>query len=571
MTPDPKLRARVRAWIEDDPDARDRRELQALLDAGEQDELASRFAGTLHFGTAGLRGPVGAGPMRMNRAVVARATAGLCSRLGDALPDARERGLCIGFDARHRSAEMAEEAAAVAAGAGFRVQLFDRPVPTPVLAFALLDRKAAGAVMVTASHNPPRDNGYKVYWHNGAQIIAPEDEHIAAEMDAVGSLRELPRVDAARREAQGMQETLGDALEARYLEAVAELVGTLPQDAGSLQVAYTALHGVGQRTLMAALEQAGFERVEAVAEQGEPDPDFPTVSFPNPEEPGAMDRVMALGEATGADVVLANDPDADRLAVAARDESRKLVAFTGNELGVLLEDHLLRSRPGPDALVVTSIVSSPMAAAVAAAHGAMHESVLTGFKWICNRAMQLESERGARFVFGFEEALGYTAGTAVRDKDGISTAVLVCAMAAAARREGKSLHGLLEELFRRHGVYLSGQVSVRIEGADSDAKRTALMAGLRKRPPREIGGLAVEHTRDLMDDPALPASDALFYALTGGHRVAVRPSGTEPKIKLYVDVREPVSDGEPLDAARSRARAAFESLREAGAAMLAGD
>ncbi|MDD9936722.1 MAG: phospho-sugar mutase, partial [Myxococcales bacterium] len=312
MTTD-ELEARVRAWIEDDPEAIDREELERLLADGETAELQARFAGPLQFGTAGLRGAIGAGPGRMNRATVARATAGLCAHLLEALPDAQARGVTIGYDGRHRSRAFAEEAAAVAAGAGFRVQLFSAPVPTPVLAFALVELKAAGGVMVTASHNPKDDNGFKVYWHNGAQIIPPVDGAIAAAMEAVASIRGLPRVDEAARRERRLQDDLGEAMEQHYLDAVAELAA-VEAAPPSIGVAYTAMHGVGQRFVEPALDALGYVELHSVPQQAEPDPDFPTAAFPNPEEEGAMDLVLALGEARGAALVLANDPDAARRA-----------------------------------------------------------------------------------------------------------------------------------------------------------------------------------------------------------------------------------------------------------------
>jgi len=569
---DEELRARVSRWIADDPDPGCRSELEQLLASGDLAALRERFAGELAFGTAGLRGELGAGPARMNQAVVARATAGLCRELIASVPDAQQRGLCVGCDARHGSRELAEQAAAVAAGFGLRVHRFGEPVPSPLLAFSVVDCHAAGGVMVTASHNPARDNGYKVYWANGAQIIPPQDQAIAAAMQAVPALNALRRVDRTQRIAQGLEQPLGAELERRYLDGVRALAGNGGAEAAELTLAYTALHGVGERLARAALAQAGFGRLSSVAEQAEPDPDFPTVAFPNPEEPGAMDRAIALGEQVQADVVLANDPDADRLAVAARDGRGRLRMLTGNQLGVLLAEHVLSAdAPGQGAgqpLVLSSIVSSPMIAELARAHGAHWEPTLTGFKWICNRAMQLERERGLRFVFGFEEALGYSAGTLVRDKDGIASAVLAARLAARLKAERRTLFDLLETLHRRHGLWLSGQVTLRVAAAEQQR----LMARARTAPPPALAGRPLRAALDLLagtlaGEPSqrlqLPPSDVLIWELDGGHRIAIRPSGTEPKLKLYLDVREAARDAEPIAAAQARAETTLAELSAA--------
>jgi phosphomannomutase len=564
------LQRRVKTWIADDPDANCRAELERLLAGGDFAALNERFAAPLEFGTAGLRGALGAGPARMNRAVVARAAAGLCAHFIAHVPDAQRRGLCIGYDGRHQSQAFAEETAAIAAAAGFFVRVFVTPGPTPLLAYAVLAHGAAGGVMVTASHNPALDNGYKVYWHDGAQIISPHDEQIAAAMQALPSVLAIPRLSPEERRARKLEQALDAAFEQRYLRAVAELTSSPCAHAGELRIAYTALHGTGDKLARAALAQAGFTHVHSVVEQADPDPDFPTVNFPNPEEKGATDRVLALAEQVGADIVLANDPDADRLAVAARDRQGKLRPFTGNEVGVLLSDHVLeRARGQSKLLVLTSIVSTPMIAAVAAAHGAHWEPVLTGFKWIGNRAMQLEREQGMRFVFGFEEALGYTAGTLVRDKDGISSAVLAARLAAQLKAEGRTLHDQLELLFRRHGLYLSTQVSIKLEGSSGAQRREALMQQVRGAPPSELAGRRVNAALDLKTGSVsgkpsasfkLPPSDALLWELDGGHRVCVRPSGTEPKIKIYFDVREAMRPEDTIEAAQARARLTAEAL-----------
>jgi phosphomannomutase len=572
------LRAKAARWIADDPDPRTAAELQALLDAGDLVALGARFAAPLGFGTAGLRGALGAGPGRMNRAVVARTTAAVSEHLIASVPDARARGLCIGFDARHGSAELAEETAAVAAGAGLPCHCFEQPGPTPLLAFAVRKLGAAGGVMITASHNPAGDNGYKLYLEHGAQLGAPDDAAIAARMAAVASVRALPRVGAAERGTRGLQHPVGAALEAAYLAAIESALPAAAEravPAPSLRIAYTALHGVGERLARTALARAGFADVESVPEQAAPDPDFPTVAFPNPEEPGAMDRVLALGERIGAQLVLANDPDADRLAVAGRAGTGELAVLHGNEVGVLLADFLL-AQGGPGMpLVLSSIVSTPMIASVAAAHGARYEPTLTGFKWICARARELESP-DLRFVLGFEEALGYAIGTAVRDKDGIAAAVAVARLAAHLALEGTTLHSRLEALYRAHGCYQSAQVSVRLDGPDALERAAALMASLRSAASPALAGRPVIGLADLLDGRrgtsslrvALPRTDLLLWDLDGGDRVAFRPSGTEPKLKVYLDVAEPVGRSEPVTAAVARARSRLATLEQDVRALL---
>jgi phosphomannomutase len=566
---DDALRAQVQGYIADDPDPGSAAELQALLDAGDLAGLRERFALPLGLGTAGLRGALGAGPGRMNRALCARATAALCAELRARLPNAAQRGLAIGFDARHGSAMLAEEVAAVAAGAGFHVHLARAPLPTPVLAFAVLELRAAGGVMITASHNPASDNGYKIYLENGAQITAPHDVALAAAMRAVGSLRALPRLAAAARRDAGCEQGFGAELHARYLAAIrSERPRRVPAARSPLVIAYTALHGVGESLARAALAQAGFQHVHSVPEQAEPDPDFPTVAFPNPEEPGALDRVLALGARVSAALVIANDPDADRLALAARDTTGALRALSGNQTGALLAEHLLAARAADgSALVLASIVSSPLVARIAAAHGARFEATLTGFKWICNRAIELERSQGLRCVLGVEEALGYAIGSVVRDKDGIAAAVVAAQLADELAARGQTLFDQLDALYLRHGVHASGQSSLRLAGVDGLARGRALLQALRQRPPEVLAGRRVRAVQDLLAPGAetlLPRADLLIWELgkegAAEQRVAIRPSGTEPKIKVYIDVREPVAAGEPLAAARARADAVLGEL-----------
>ncbi len=567
----PDLRRAAEAWLDDDPDPETRNELRHALESGDADGLADRFAGTLQFGTAGLRGIIGAGPNRMNRVVVARATAGLCTHLLRTTPDAARRGIVVGYDGRRLSRELAHETAAVIAGHGIVAHVFEHVAPTPLTAFAVLDRSAAAGVMVTASHNPPEYNGYKVYWGNGAQIIPPQDDGIATCIAAVGPMESIPRKTREDAHAVGLLRVLGDDVEQRYLDAIVDLqVHTeLPRD---LRIAYTALHGVGERVLRRAFEAAGFEDFFSVAEQAQPDGRFPTVAFPNPEEKGAMDLVLALARKVRADIVVANDPDADRLSLAVRDGDGAYVQLTGNDVGALLGHYLLsEGEQGGDRLVACSIVSSPMLGAIAAAHGARWEQTLTGFKWIANRAMELERATRARFVFGYEEALGYTVGTTVRDKDGIGAALVACDMAAWCKAQGRTLLGELEVAWRRYGLFASRQVSITKKGADGSAAITRIMEAVRRAPPDRVGTHDVTAVMDLAartraprgqtpERLALPPSNAIALELAGGHRIMLRPSGTEPKIKYYFDVCVALGEGEPAAAARARGAALIDEL-----------
>jgi phosphomannomutase len=561
-------RAAVEAWIDDDPDERDRAELRGLLDSGDDAELADRFAGRLTFGTAGLRGAVGAGPNRMNRAVVRAATAAVAGWLldGGGTPE-----VVVGCDARHRSGEFADEAAAVLAAAGIRVHLLPRPGPTPLLAFAVRHLGTGAGIMITASHNPAADNGYKLYLSDGAQVIPPADA------DIEGRIASLGRLCAVRTAA--LDDPLivrhGGEVAAAYLAAVtgrgaAPPAGPAPSGGADLTVVYTPMHGVAGDLMLRAVEKAGFGRPHVVKAQASPDPDFPTVAFPNPEEPGALDLAIADARAVNADLMLASDPDGDRLAVAVPDPDREggWRVLTGDQLGAVLGAYLLRlwdapasapnSDPGTRPLAATTIVSSTLLSKIAAARGARYAETLTGFKWIARAA---DGEPGTTFVFGYEEALGYQVGTTVRDKDGIGAAIAVLRLAAAAKERGGTLAGAYDDLERAHGVHLTGQVSPRIPDP------AEVMRRLRAAAPRTLGGARVEAVADFTDaGTGLPPSDVLRYTLRGNARVVVRPSGTEPKIKAYLEVVEPPSDD--LIAARSAAETRMAPLRASVSALL---
>ncbi len=531
----------ARKWLAEDPDPDTRAELGALLAAGDEAAIADRFGSRLEFGTAGLRAALGAGPNRMNRAVVMRAAAGLCAYL----KESGGTSVVIGFDARHKSDLFARDTAAVAAGYGLRAMLLPRALPTPVLAFAIRSLSASAGVMVTASHNPPQDNGYKVYLRDGGQIVPPADSDIAAAIDATGALASIPRSDAWT--------TLDDAVIDEYVRAVSSLplLGRLPHR--DVRIVYTPLHGVGRDTLVAAFEAAGFPAPQVVSRQADPNPDFPTVAFPNPEEPGALDLAVAAAQASSADLVIANDPDADRCAVAVPDDDSWRV-LRGDEVGSLLGEFLLRN--GINGRYATTIVSSSLLSAMARRHGMPYSETLTGFKWIV--------KAGDDLVFGYEEALGYcVAPDITRDKDGISAALLVALLSAQLKADGSSLTRRLDEIAREYGIFATGQLSVRVD----DVKRiTPAIARMRTNPPTVLGGLPVISFEDLARGAiGLPPTEGLRYRLDGephGHRAArvvVRPSGTEPKLKCYLEVATPVSTS--VEEARDAANAQLGAIR----------
>jgi phosphomannomutase len=516
-----ELRARVERWIAADPDPEAQAELRALTERGAWDELDERFAHGLTFGTAGLRGRLGAGPSRMNVATVRAASAGLASYLLDAIVGAREAGVVIGHDARHGSARFAAEAAAVFSGAGLRTYRLPPLAPTPLTAFAVRQLGCAAGVMVTASHNPPQDNGYKVYLGDGAQISPPADEHIAAAIARAGAPNALPLGDGGAP---------ADVAE-HYLAAI---LAALPAaDARDLRIVYTPLHGVGAALCLEAFARAGFMAPHVVAAQAEPDPEFPTVARPNPEEPGTLDLALAEAEEQGADVLLANDPDADRLAVAIPGPQgwRRL---HGDEIGALLADFLLEHCDDPrQALLVTTIASSTLLGRMAEAAGAAYVETLTGFKWMM-RAVAEAPER--RLLLAYEEALGYAVSDVVRDKDGISAALVMAQLAASEKRAGRTLQDRLEAIAARYGAHATDQLTLELAGPDGPQRMRRITDRLRSDPPPALLGRALEAVEDLnAGGGALPPADVLILRAPGV-RVVVRPSGTEPKLKCYLEV-----------------------------------
>ncbi|MBB5855031.1 phospho-sugar mutase [Amycolatopsis umgeniensis] len=533
LTPD--LRDRAFRWIADDPDDDSRVELQNILaramggETGAADELADRMSGPLEFGTAGLRGPVRAGPQGMNVAVVTRTTAGVAAWL-------RAGGhaggvVVVGRDARHGSEAFAKAAAEVLTADGFAVKVLPGPLPTPVLAFAVLELGAVAGIQITASHNPPADNGYKLYDATGGQIVPPSDGQIEQAIEAAPPAISVPRAPGA--------EVLGDELLDAYLVKVALLPRGPERE---VKVAATALHGVGAETLRAAFARAGFADLHVVAEQAAPDPDFPTVAFPNPEEPGATDLLLALASEVDAELAIALDPDADRCALGVRERDGSWRMLRGDETGVLLGWHVLSTVDDVDPLVATTIVSSSMLGEVAKEFGARYAETLTGFKWLVRA--------GDGLVFAYEEALGLCVNPGfVRDKDGISAAVLAAGLTASLRAAGRGPLDVLDELAVRHGVHVTDQVSLRVTDL---SVREKLMAGLRAAPPAALGGT------DVTMEDLLPDADVL--RLTGeGVRVVIRPSGTEPKLKAYLQVKQAVTGD--LAEARAAADARLAALR----------
>ena len=511
-----ELRAEVQAWIADDPDPKTAAELSALLESNDEQTLKTYFSGFLQFGTAGLRGPVGPGPSCMNRAVVGRTAAGIASYM-------KERGMnrvVIGRDARYGSEDFTNESAEIFAGAGFEVFVLPRPLPTPVLAFATQYLKCDVGVMVTASHNPPEDNGYKVYIgpsadgidYAASQIITPTDSLIAKEIASIVSLSGAPR---------GKSWTvIEEELISEYVRRTA-LIATKP---GDLKIVYTAMHGVGTEIAQRVFNHAGFATLILVDEQCTPDPDFPTVTFPNPEEPGAIDLALKKARDFGADLVIANDPDADRCAAAVNDPKVGWRMLRGDELGVIFGEWIARThRHGSFA---NSIVSSSALSKVAAHYSIDFKEVLTGFKWIA----KVED-----LAFGYEEAIGYAVDSeTVNDKDGISAALLLAHIASELKAQGLTLLDLLDQVWARHGFHGTEQISIRV----ADMSRiTQLLAGIRKNPPTHIAGRAVLSIDDLAEPKdGLPPTDGLRLWIDGGIRMIVRPSGTEAKMKCYLEV-----------------------------------
>ncbi|MEZ9049297.1 MULTISPECIES: phospho-sugar mutase [unclassified Vibrio] len=554
-------------WLARDPDPRTREELQHLIDEGMHDELEDRFTQRLEFGTAGLRGKVGCGPNRMNRLVIQETATGLGHYLIEHVANATIRGVVVGYDGRLDSKQFAIDTASVLTALGIKVYLTSNVAATPIVAFGIEHFNAAAAVVVTASHNPPEYNGFKVYWENGAQIIPPHDAGIAAEID-IASTKPLPLMSLSDAESQGKLVWLTEGYYQTYRAAINQSPYVSKEiESANTTITYTAMHGVGAQMAEDLLHDSGFHKVFSVAEQREPDGNFPTVNFPNPEEKGAMDLVVNLAKSVDADIACANDPDGDRFAVAVRTDDGSYKMLTGDQVGVLFAHYLLSKPHTKNQLVGNSIVSSTLLEKVAQSHGATYFQTLTGFKWLANIGMQLEDDQN-EFLFAYEEALGYTIGTQVRDKDGLSAIVVFAQLVEELKSQGRTVWDLLAQISLEHGVHTNAQRSIAL-----DPDSPSIGSRLRSAQPKAINGVAISVIEDLQSSLRfviggnteainLPASDVLIYHLEDGSRIIVRPSGTEPKVKIYYETVTKFEGTETYEDTRLRGEKYMEKLIE---------
>ncbi|MEZ8543010.1 phospho-sugar mutase [Vibrio splendidus] len=560
-------------WLARDPDPRTREELQHLIDEGMHDELEDRFTQRLEFGTAGLRGKVGCGPNRMNRLVIQETATGLGHYLIEHVANASIRGVVVGYDGRLDSKQFAIDTASVLTALGIKVYLTSDVAATPIVAFGIEHFNAAAAVVVTASHNPPEYNGFKVYWENGAQIIPPHDAGIAGEID-VASTKPIPLMSLSDAETQDKLVWLTEGYYQTYRAAINQSPYVSKEiESANTTITYTAMHGVGAKMAEDLLHDAGFHKVFSVAEQREPDGNFPTVNFPNPEEKGAMDLVVNLAKSVDADIACANDPDADRFAVAvrtddtARTDDASYKMLTGDQVGVLFAHYLLSKPHTKNQLVGNSIVSSTLLEKVAQSHGATYFQTLTGFKWLANIGMQLEDEQN-EFLFAYEEALGYTIGTQVRDKDGLSAIVVFAQLVEELKSQGRTVWDLLAQISFEHGVHTNAQRSIAL-----DPDSPSIGSKLRAAQPKAINGVAISVIEDLQSSLRfviggnteainLPSSDVLIYHLEDGTRIIVRPSGTEPKVKVYYETVTKFEGTETYEDTRLRGEEDMNKLIE---------
>ncbi|MFA0035846.1 phospho-sugar mutase [Vibrio sp. 10N.261.52.A1] len=554
-------------WLARDPDPRTREELQHLIDEGMHNELEDRFTQRLEFGTAGLRGKVGCGPNRMNRLVIQETATGLGHYLIEHVANATMRGVVVGYDGRLDSKQFAIDTASVLTALGIKVYLTSNVAATPIVAFGIEHFNAAAAVVVTASHNPPEYNGFKVYWENGAQIIPPHDAGIAAEINSAAT-KPIPLMSLSDAETQGKLVWLTEGYYQTYRAAINQSPFVKNDiESAKTTIAYTAMHGVGAQMAEDLLHDSGFHKVFSVAEQREPDGHFPTVNFPNPEEKGAMDLVIKLAKSVDADIACANDPDADRFAVAVKTNDDSYKMLTGDQVGVLFAHYLLSKPHTNNQLVGNSIVSSTLLEKVANSHGATYFQTLTGFKWLANIGMQLEDEQN-EFLFAYEEALGYTIGTQVRDKDGLSAIVVFAQLVEELKSQGRTVWDLLAQISFEHGVHTNAQRSIAL-----DPDSPSIGSKLRAAQPKTINGIAISVIEDLHSSLRfitggateainLPASDVLIYHLEDGSRIIVRPSGTEPKVKVYYETVTKFEGTETYDDTRQRGEEYMDKLIE---------
>lgn len=574
---DPKILERAKAWTGQDYDEDTRNEIQALIDAGDAQELTDRFYKDLEFGTGGLRGIMGAGDNRMNVYTVRKATQGFAEYIKK-----NARGIpsvVVGHDCRLRSREFALEVARVMAGNSVRAYVYDGPRPTPQISFATRKLRASAAIMVTASHNPREYNGYKAYWGDGAQVVPPHDRGIISEVEKIEEASQVKRLGHRAAEEMGFLQEIGSEVDEAYFQevfALSRYQDEIREAAKGYRVLYTPLHGVGAVSVPKALKQWGFEQVAVVPEQKEPDGSFPTVPAPNPENEEAMALALEQAERDNVDLVVATDADGDRVGVGVRDRDGKWSLLNGNQIACLLLDHTLQGLKKAEAmprkpLAITTIVTSPLFKDITESYGVEFRETLTGFKWISNIIRECEKEdTGHTYVFGAEESFGYMPGPYVRDKDGTSSTCLAAELACLCRTEGKSLLDRLDALYEQHGYYSEGLQNFFFEGKAGQDTISAIMEGLRASPPETLAGRRVERIDDVKLSRSwrggeeiplvLPQSNVLIYHLEGGGRLAARPSGTEPKIKFYGSVRVPVGEG-GLEAARTEADGVLKALQ----------
>ena len=524
--------------------------------AEDASEIEERFYRDLEFGTGGLRGIIGAGTNRMNIYTVRKATQGLANFI--LKENAQEKGVAIAFDSRNMSPEFAEEAALCLAANGIKAYIFPSLRPTPMLSFALRELGCTAGIVVTASHNPPEYNGYKVYWEDGAQITFPKDKEIIGEVNAITDYGQVKTMDLEAAKAAGLYQVIGRDMDDKYMAALEKLAihpEIMKEEGKNLKIVYTPLHGTGNLPVRRVLEELGFANVYVVEEQALPDGNFPTVSYPNPEDKNAFALALKLAKEVDADIVLATDPDADRLGVYAKDSrTGEYMSFTGNMSGMLILEYILSQRKALGTLpengaVVTTIVSGKMAGEITKAYDVDLIETLTGFKYIGEQIKFFEQNLDHEYVFGYEESYGCLVGTHARDKDAVVAVMALCEVAAFCRHQGMTLCDKMKELFETYGYYKEGLCTVTLKGQDGAKKIASMMEGIRGNVPKTVGGLAVTRFRDYKEDvlldcingtknaTGLPRSDVLYFELEGGAWCCIRPSGTEPKIKFYIGVK----------------------------------
>lgn len=581
---DTTIKAAVDAWLNDPAIAEaDKKEIRDLQAAGDEKELTDRFYQGLDFGTGGMRGIIGAGLNRMNVYTLGAAAQGLANYVARQGEAAKKAGVAIAYDSRIMSDVFAERTAQVLAGNGITAYVFEALRPTPELSFAVRHLKCTAGTVVTASHNPKEYNGFKVYWSDGVQVIPPHDEAIIREVQAVGGFTNVKLMDGAEARSKGLIKMIGREVDEAFLKEVDAscLSPDISREQGKrLKIVFTPLHGTGATLIPEALKRRGFEKVLVVPEQATADGTFPTVKFPNPEEGAALTLGIELAKREGADLVIATDPDADRMGIAVRRPDGEFTLMTGNQIAALLTYHICetmtrRNRFPRNAALITTIVSGDMMKDIARTYGAEVIEVLTGFKWIGTQVEQFDElarkgQQTRTYIFGAEESYGYMPTTYVRDKDAVTSAAYIADLAAVAGADGKTLYDVLVELFKRFGYYQEGAKSVTLPGKEGADRIKALMQSLRTSPPRIIGGLEVDRVGDLKSGETrdihtgrvvgkfnLPASDVIMLTLKDGSKVIARPSGTEPKIKFYMLTRRPSDD---LDKARKEATTLFEAF-----------